>query len=383
MEVSGDFSSCVTIVRALVQALRHCEEALGELGEFARSVARQGPDGAAVALSDLARAVDEGMDRTGDEAGEGQADETRHEEHDRRRERDATALVVELADDVARRARGVDNARDAAPGDDRHGGEDAHRGAAADRIDGRRRMARDAAAQDAAKTPRESVRHLLDMGERAADFALAGDDDTGGAEDAEPRERRSLRLDQDRRRARPDLAKPRRDLFGRRPRFGARAEDRAACEVEPGLDRRIRLARCARVGHRDRAGRDVGAVGDLGAQGRREHGALADQFGLRPLDELVLVEAKEEEADERQRQHRPEDERHDEAEARAPFPRHPLRGGWRRDPHAAGGAAQGPSLKPIPWIVTMPLWHPAAASFARMLRMWLSTVRSETWIAGP
>ena len=39
--------------------------------------------------------------------------------------------------------------------------------------------------------------------------------------------------------------------------------------------------------------------------------------------------------------------------------------------------------KPIPWTVSIPSRQPAAASFALMLRTWLSIVQSATWIASP
>lgn len=95
-------------------------------------------------------------------------------------------------------------------------------------------------------------------------------------------------------------------------------------------------------------------------------GALRNQLGLGLADQLVLVEPEEEQADQRQRHHHDQDGDNDGGEARAPFMR--------------GHAPHRPSRKPTPCTVSIASVQPAAASLARMLRIWLSTVRLATWM---
>ena len=112
-----------------------------------------------------------------------------------------------------------------------------------------------------------------------------------------------------------------------------------------------------------------------------EHGgqrrALRDQLGLGLLDQLVLVDLQEIQAEQRQRQHARQHQKNHEAEAWPPLPR-------RVDARSGGvaqrDASQRPSLKPTPWTVSITESQPAAAILARMFLTWLSMVRSATWI---
>ena len=83
---------------------------------------------------------------------------------------DLAALAVEMLDDVVGRPRQIDGAGDAAVDDDRQRHEDAHAGAAAHRIERRRRPRRHALAKHAGVAAGKCGAHLLDRGKRAADI---------------------------------------------------------------------------------------------------------------------------------------------------------------------------------------------------------------------
>ena len=116
-----------------------CRGSFRELRQFARAVAAERPDGAAVAAAiSSVRRISAWTGRL-----------TKREKmrpissvapSTRCRERDPAALVVELLDDVAGRPRHIDDAGDAPLHDDRHRHEDPHRGAPADGIERRRRV---------------------------------------------------------------------------------------------------------------------------------------------------------------------------------------------------------------------------------------------------
>ena len=150
-------------------------------------------------------------------------------------------------------------------------------------------------------------------------------------------------------------------------------------EFELRPDRMIRFIRRLWRGRRNpcaqrHAFRNSGL--DFALEDRGKRRTLRDQFGLGLLDQLVLVEFQEIQAEQRQQQHADEHQKHDETEAWPPLlPRGHRSGGvGQRD------ASQRPSLKPTPWTVSITESHPAAAILARMFRMWLSMVRSATWM---
>ena len=109
---------------------------------------------------------------------------------------------------------------------------------------------------------------------------------------------------------------------------------------------------------------------DAGGDGDRPENDEADRQPF--ADDARLERAVEEKRDERQDDDDREHGEDDEAEARPPFLP------WRRLAHPS--AVQGPRRKPTPCTVSRALRQPSAASLARMLRIWLSMVRSETKI---
>ena len=162
---------------------------------------------------------------------------------------------------------------------------------------------------------------------------------------------------------------------GWRARRRSRRQHALADQFEFGPDRLIRLIGWFRRGRRDlRAERDAlrNAGLHLAAKGGGECGALRDQFGFGLLDQLVLVDFQEVDAEQRQREHAGEHDKDDEAEAWPPFPARV--GRWL----AQRAASQRPSLKPTPWTVSIADSQPAPANLARMFLTWLSMVRSAT-----
>ena len=148
---------------------------------------------------------------------------------------------------------------------------------------------------------------FLDMGERLADLVAAGDHDAAGIEDPEAGERDLLRFQDDRHQPRADLDIGRRRRRARWKRVRPPPQQVVAGgEVERRPDRRqLVFAIRARFGRNFRAERDAGGEAGLhfARIDRRQHAALRDQFGLGLVDELVVVEAEEEQSDQRQRRH--------------------------------------------------------------------------------
>ena len=136
---------------ARVQPPRHVEEALRQPGEFAGAVAPERAQRVAVALADQIGALDQFAHRLGDGAMKQESDQQRRHDHRKHREDDLAALLVEVLEDVAGRARGIDDAGDLVAHDHRHRGEDAHAGAAAHRIERGLVVLGDAHAQHAAE----------------------------------------------------------------------------------------------------------------------------------------------------------------------------------------------------------------------------------------
>ena len=190
-------------------------------------------------------------------------------------------------------------------------------------------------------------------------------------EQPEAGKRRPLGLGENARKPRADRregrigARPARHR-GRAPRMPSTARSRLRLDrpVAASLGRRHRAS--AGIGRAELVRRQAG-LAHLSRIDRGQHRALRDQLGLGLADQLVLVEPEEEQPDQRQRHHR--------------------RAGWRarrgRGAAAISCAAHAPHLpsrKPTPCTVSIASAQPAAANLARMLRMWLSTVRSATWM---
>ena len=248
------------------------------------------------------------------------------EDDGERRQDELAALLIEMVEDVARRPRGVDHAGDVVVDDDRHRREHVDADAAADRVDRRRRLVGHANAQDRAVLSLQRRGDFLDMGERLPDLVAAGDHDAAGIEDAEAGQRDLLRLQDDRH-------QPARRSRHRRAEAGAFAGKRvrpppqqiaAGGKIERGPDRRELV-----VAVGARLGRNFGAERNAAAEAgfhfpridRRQHPALRDQLGLGLVDELVVVEAEEEQADQRQRRRSGQHGENDQPDATAAISR--------------------------------------------------------------
>ncbi len=156
------------VVRAPRELLGHAEKALRELREFAGAVMGERLEGVAVAARDAIGAADQLAHRPGDGAAEDEADQHRASDDGEGRQDELAALLIEMLEDVARGARGVDHAGDVVVDDHRHRREHVHADAAADGIDRRRRLVGHTDAQGGVILPLQRRRDLLDMGERLA-----------------------------------------------------------------------------------------------------------------------------------------------------------------------------------------------------------------------
>jgi len=255
--------------------------------------------------------------------------------------------------------------------DRRHGDEDTYPGATADRIEGRRRLVGNAQPEFAGIAAGERLPHLRDISQRLPDLIASGDDDAPRVEQPEAGERGLLRGVEDAGQARADRREG--GIDGCCLPCGPGRQDSVGGKIEAGLDRQVGVVHIAPArGHRraEPVGGNAGVAHVPSIDGG-DGGALRDQLRLGLADQLVLVEAKEEQADQRQGHHQDQDGDDDRGEARPPFAADPLVGG--RQPHR-------PSRKPTPCTVSMTSTQPATASLARMLRIWLSTVRSATWM---
>lgn len=272
-----------------------------------------------------------------------------------------------MLDDVVWCPRQIDHAGDPAVEVNWYGDEDTHPGAAADRIERWRRLVGDPQPERAGITAGKRLANLGDVAERQADLFAAGNDDALGIEQPEAGKRGFLRLGKNTRKARADRREDGIDGGGHPHR--PRRQNPVGGEIKARLDRPVGRGRiiisAGRNGHAELFGRNAG-VADLLRIDSGKRGTLRDQFGLGLADQLVLVKPEEEQADQRQRHHHDQDGNDDRREARPPFLRAHV-------PHL-------PSRKPTPWTVSIASVQPAAASLARMLRMWLSTVRPATWM---
>ena len=153
---------------ARVQPPRHVEETLRQQGEFAGAVMPQRAQRVAVALADQIGALHQFAHRSGDGAVKQKADQQRRHDHRKHREDHPAALLVEVFEDVARRARGIDDAGDLVAHDHRHRDEDAHPGAPAHRIERGLLVLGDAHAQHALEAALQRFAHFLQMRQRQA-----------------------------------------------------------------------------------------------------------------------------------------------------------------------------------------------------------------------
>ena len=153
-------------IGARIQPSRHVEKALRQPGELAGAAALQRGQRIAIALADQIAALDQFPHRRGNGAVKQEADQQRRHDHEQHRERDLGALVVQVAEHVAGRARGIDDARDLAAHDHRHRGKDPHAGAAAHGIERGLVVLGDAHAQGAAETSLQRLGHLFQMCQR-------------------------------------------------------------------------------------------------------------------------------------------------------------------------------------------------------------------------
>ena len=145
------------------------------------------------------------------------------------------------------------------------------------------------------------------MGERLADLVAAGDHDAAGIEDPEAGECDLLRFQNDRHQPRSDLDICRRRRGARWKRIGPPSQQvGAGSEVKCRPDRRQLVFPIRACFERNfRAERDAGSEAGLhfARIDRRQHTALGDQLSLGLMDELVVVEAEEEQSDQGQRRH--------------------------------------------------------------------------------
>src|SRR5207302_4088433 len=97
------------------------------------------------------RSVDQLPHRSGDRAMKDEPDQQRRHDHGEYREADFCALLIEMLEDIAGRARGIDDPGDLVPRDNRHRRKDAYARAPANGVERRLVMPGDTHAQGAAE----------------------------------------------------------------------------------------------------------------------------------------------------------------------------------------------------------------------------------------
>jgi hypothetical protein len=128
------------VVGALVEPLRHLGKTLRQQRDLARAVMGERAKYGAAAVADFARTRHERVNGPSDRTRDQKAERQRRTEHRQPRKDEFSPLAVHVLEHVAGRARGIDDAGDAVAHDNRHGREHAHAGAAAQRINRRRRL---------------------------------------------------------------------------------------------------------------------------------------------------------------------------------------------------------------------------------------------------
>ncbi len=281
---------------------------------------------------------------------------------------------MDIAHDVAGGAAQIDRADNPLIDDHGHGDKDPDPRAPADRIDGRSGLIEFTLAQQGDDLALQCRSDLGHMGQRQADLAGAADHRALVVDQPVAREVAYLAALGHRRQPLPHGLVDWFKRFGHRHRLAARGRDPPS-QAEARVDRAIggpgpgqQTRRRRNAARHAVIQRPIG-LGEALGQKRR----LGQQRFLGLLDQLVGVELEQEDDAERQRQNQPQHRRDQEAQRGAPLPDDPV--------HRP--ARHSPSLKPTPCRVSIPSWQPASASLRRMLRIWLSSVRSATWIAGP
>ena len=191
--------------------------------------------------------------------------------------------------------------------------------------------------------PPKRCGYFLDMGERLTDLVAAGNHDAAGIENPETGERDFLGFPDDRHQPRTNLDIGLRCGSACRERIGPPPKQiGAGGEIERRPDRRQLVFAIG-----SRLGRNFSSESNPGTEAgfhfpridRGEHPALSDQFGLGLVNELVVIEAEEEQPDQRQCRRGGERGKNDLPHRRSPF--------FTRAGHHACGSHR-PSLKPTP-----------------------------------
>jgi hypothetical protein len=122
---------------ARIQPSCHFQKTLRQAGELAGAVALERAQRIAVALADQIGSFDQLPHRLGDGAMKQKSDQQGRNDHGEHREHESSAPLIQVFEDVAGRARRIDDACDLIAHDHGHRGKDAHAGAPADRIERR------------------------------------------------------------------------------------------------------------------------------------------------------------------------------------------------------------------------------------------------------
>lgn len=195
------------------------------------------------------------------------------------------------------------------------------------------------------------------MGERLPHFLPPGNYDAARIENPKSGERDLLRLQNDRHQPCADLDVGR---IGRRAggkRIRPSSQQVIAGQIERRPDRGdllFRITACPQRSFSAENDPGVEAAFHFACEDRCQHPALSDQLGLGLVNKLVVIEAEKEKSDQRQRGHRCQHGKNDQAQRRSPF-------FVPRFHHACG--SHRPSLKPTPWIVSITLSQFTAAAW--------------------
>ena len=210
--------------------------------EFAGAVALERTQRPVVAVADQIGALDQFPHRLGDGAMEQEPDQQRRHDHGKHREDDFSAPLIEIFEDIAGRARGIDDAGDLVAHDDGHGGKNAQAGAAAHGMERGLVMLGDAHAQHRTEAPLQRFGHFRQMRQREPDLLAAGDDDAVGVEQPKARERDVLGGNEIRHHARAESDIGGVGGCGGWARFRPRRQHVLVQEFQPRPDRLIWLA---------------------------------------------------------------------------------------------------------------------------------------------
>ena len=166
-------------------------------------------------------------------------DQQRRHDHGEYREADFCALLIEMLEDIAGRARGIDDPGDLVPRDNRHRRKDAYARAPANGVERRLVMPGDTHAQGAAEASLQRLLYFFEMRERQAHLFAAGDDDTIRVEQPKSRERHVLRCDEIGHHARAESDEGGIGRRGRHTGFRPRRQYALVCKFQRRPDRLI------------------------------------------------------------------------------------------------------------------------------------------------